>query len=52
MYLLINLADKDNARTCASEIDMVALPCRRLDELAHQIALKQYARLQMIPRYN
>jgi hypothetical protein len=52
MYLLINLADNNNARTGAAEVDMVALPCRRLDDLAQQIALKHYARMQMIQHFN
>jgi hypothetical protein len=50
MYLLINLADADNARHGTSEVDMIALPCRGLDELAQQIALKHYARMQLVSR--
>jgi hypothetical protein len=50
MYLLINLADRDNTLTGDSELDMIALPCRSLDELAHQIALKAYARSLMHQR--
>jgi hypothetical protein len=50
MYLLINLADRDSAFAGDSERDMIALPCRDLDELAHQIALKDYARSLMRQR--
>jgi hypothetical protein len=43
MYLLINLAQNDNG---TSEVEMLALPCRDIEDLAQQVALKHYAREQ------
>lgn len=46
MYLLINLAQNDNATHGTSEVDMIAVPCRDIEDLAQQVALKHYAREQ------
>jgi hypothetical protein len=46
MFLLINLAQNDNAANGTSEVELLALPCRDIEELAQQVALKHYAREQ------